>query len=203
MGSSIGGFNGSPTLVPSLSSDIASPVSTGLSNYSASLQNALNRSLGLASLPLQLLQTQQSQLTSQSSALNALDTQFSVLQSTISNLSSASQSLVSSSVSDNTVLNASVGASASPGTYTVKVTDPGSFSNSISADGLLTVTDPATQNISAASNFTLTVNGVHTPISAANNLNALAESLSRADGDPLRRRRSEAVRARAQAATPG
>ena len=48
MGSPISGFNGAPTLAPSLSSNVASPASTGLSGYAADLQNALNRSVGLA-----------------------------------------------------------------------------------------------------------------------------------------------------------
>src|SRR5437660_12337274 len=100
MGSPISGFNGAPTLAPSLSSNPATPASTGLSSYAADLQNALNRSVGLAALPLQLLQSQQSQLSSQASALNSLDTRCSVLQSTISNLNSASQHLLAASVSD-------------------------------------------------------------------------------------------------------
>ncbi|HXI42050.1 MAG TPA: hypothetical protein VNH83_18860, partial [Bryobacteraceae bacterium] len=61
MGSPINSFSGTPTLTPSLSSDVASPASAGLSGYAADLQNALNRSVGLAALPLQLLQSQQSQ----------------------------------------------------------------------------------------------------------------------------------------------
>ena len=179
MGNSIGGFSGAPTLVPTLSSNPATPAFAGLSNYATDLQNALNRSVGLAALPLQILQTQQTQLTNQSSALSALDAQFSALQSTIGNLNSASQNLVSSSVSDSTVLSASAAAGALPGSYTITVTDPGSFSSALSSNGLPTVTDPTTQNISAASSFTLTVNGVPQTITpAANNLNALAAAIN-------------------------
>jgi flagellar capping protein FliD len=134
VGNPINGFSGAPTLTPSLSSNPASPASTGLSAYAESLQNALNRSVGLAALPLQLLQSQQSQLSSQSSALSSLDLRFSVLQSTISNLDSSSQNLLSSSVADETVVTASTGAGALPGVYSVHVTDAGSSSSSISAD---------------------------------------------------------------------
>src|SRR5439155_22441550 len=141
MGSPISGFTGAPTLTPSLSSNVATPASTGLSAYAADLQNALNRSVGLAALPLTLLQNQQSQLSSEASALNSLDLRFSVLQSTISNLNSASQNLLASSVSDATVITAASAAGALPGAYTVLVTDAGSSSNSISADALPTVTD--------------------------------------------------------------
>lgn len=183
MGNPIGGFSGAPTLIPNLSSNPATPASTGLSSYAASLQNALNRSVGLAALPLQLLQSQQSQLSSQSSALNSLDTRFSVLQSTISNLNSASQNLLASSVSDQTIITASTDAGALPGTYTIHVTDPGSSSSSISANSLPTVSDPASQSISASSTFTLTIGGVPQTIKpAANNLSSLAAAINAAAG---------------------
>lgn len=181
-GTSIPGFNGAPTLSQA-SSDLNSPGFTGLSSYANDLQNAMNRSVALASLPLHLLQNQQSLLTSQSSALSSLDAQFSGLQSAISSLNSASQHLLSSSVSDQTVLNANVSAEALTGTYTVTVTDPGSSSTALSNSGT-PVTDPATQNISSASSFTLTLNGVvqQPPITpAANNLNSLAAAINAAN----------------------
>jgi len=179
VGNPISGFSGAPTLIPSLGSNPATPAITGLSNYAADLQNALNRSVGLAALPLQLLQAQQSQLTSQSSALNSLNTSFSVLQSTISNLNSASQNLVSSSVSDKTIITASTDAGALPATYTILVTDPGSSSSSISANSLPTVTDPSAQSISNSSTFTLMIGGVPQTITpAANNLNSLAAAIN-------------------------
>lgn len=179
MGTPIGGFSGVPTLVPSLSSDPASPASTGLSAYAADLQNALNRSVGLAALPLQELQNEQSQLSSQSSALSALDTQFSGLQSAIANLVSAGGNLLASTVSDSTVLTASASANALAGNYTVQVTDPGSFASALSSNGLTTVTDPSASSISTASSFTLTVNGATQTIKpAANTLNALAAAIN-------------------------
>jgi len=183
VGNPINGFSGAPTLIPSLSSNPATPAITGLSNYAADLQNALNRSVGLAALPLQLLQAQQSQLTSQSSALNSLNTSFSVLQSTISNLNSASQNLVSSSVSDKTVITASTDPGALPATYTILVTDPGSSTSSISANSLPTVTNPSSQSISTSSTFTLTIGGVPQTITpAANNLNSLAAAINAGTG---------------------
>lgn len=179
MGNPIGGFGGIPTVVPSLSSNPATPASTGLSAYAADLQNALNRSIGLAALPLTLLQNQQSQLSSESSALSALNTQFSVLQSTISNLNSAARNVVSTAVSDASVLSANADSGALPAAYTVQVTEPGSFASAISANSLTAVTDPTTQNISAALSFTLTVNGVPQTITpATNTLNALASAIN-------------------------
>ena len=53
------GFTGVPTLNPALSTSPNDPSTTGLSGYAAALQNALNRSVGLAALPLQELQNEQ------------------------------------------------------------------------------------------------------------------------------------------------
>jgi flagellar hook-associated protein 2 len=180
VGSSSIGFNGVPTLNPALSTSPSDPSTTGLSGYAAALQNALNRSVGLAALPLQELQSEQSLLNNQSSALSSLDTQFSVLQSTISRLSSASLNLLSSSVSEASVISASIGAGAQPGTYKIHVAQAGSFSTAISADGLATVSDPSTQNVSAAASFTLVINGVSQPpiTLAQNNLNSLAAAIN-------------------------
>jgi flagellar hook-associated protein 2 len=181
-GTSIPGFSGAPTLSQA-SSDVNSPGFTGLSSYSSDLQNAMNRSVALASLPLHLLQNEQSLLTSQSTALSALNLQFSGLRSAISSLNSASQNLLSASVSDQTILNANVAAGALTGTYSVTVTDPGSFS-SVLSNSAAPVTDPATQNISSALSFTLSLNGVaqQPPITpAANNLNSLAAAINAAN----------------------
>ena len=175
-------FSGAPTLTQA-SSDPNSPGFTGLSNYSSDLQNAMNRSIALASLPLQQLQNEQSLLTSQSTALSSLNTQFSGLQSAINSLNAAAQNLLTSTVSDQTVLSSTVAAGALPGTYTVTVTDPGSSSIALS-NSAAPVADPSTQNISAASTFTLSLNGVtqNPPITpAANNLNSLAAAINAAN----------------------
>ena len=89
----------------------------------------MNRSIALASLPMQQLQNEQSLLTSQSTALSSLNTQFSGLQSAINSLNAASQNLITSTVSDQTVLSANVAAGALTGSYTVTVIDPGSSSD--------------------------------------------------------------------------
>jgi flagellar hook-associated protein 2 len=174
-------FSGAPTLTQP-STDVNSPGFTGLSSYSSDLQNAMNRSLAFATLPLRQLQNEQSLLTSQSMALSSLDGQFSALQSAVTSLNSASQNLLYSSISDQTVLSASLGADALPGTYTIHVTDAGSASIAFSSSAT-PVTDPTTQNISSASSFTLTVNGVVQPTitPAANNLNALAAAINAAN----------------------
>jgi flagellar hook-associated protein 2 len=82
-------------------------------------------------------------------------------------------------VSDASVLSASTAAGALPGVYTILVTDPGTYASALSGNSLPIITDPTTQNISAASSFTLTVNGVTQTIApASNTLNALAAAIN-------------------------
>jgi flagellar hook-associated protein 2 len=178
VGSSSISFSGAPTSTAP-SSGISTPSFTGLSGYSADLQNALNRSVALASLPLQQLQNEQSTLTSQSTELNTLSTLFSSLQASITNLNSSSQQLLTASVSDTSVLNAQVGAGALAGTYSVQVTDPGSSASAMGSNGLTVVSDPTTESVSSASTFTLTVGSTRYTITpAGNNLNALATAIN-------------------------
>jgi flagellar hook-associated protein 2 len=74
-----------------------------------------------------------------------------------------------------------VGAGAAEGTYTIDVSDPGSYSTSISDSSLPAVADPNSTSISTSSSFTLTVNGATTTITpASNTLSSLAESINAA-----------------------
>ena len=151
---------------------------SGNSRYASDFQTIIDRSVAFASLPLKQIQNDQNHLNDQNTALSTLNSQFAALQATIANLASSSGNLHSSSVSDGTVLSASVGADALAGTYTVDVASPGAFSSAVSASGL-TVADPATQNLSSATSFTLTVGGVpHTIIPAAATLSSLANAIN-------------------------
>jgi flagellar hook-associated protein 2 len=175
MGSNAVGFSGSPTLTQ-VSTGTTTPGTTGLSNYSQDLQNQVNRQVALASLPMQELQNQVNQLTSQSSELNTLSGNFQALQSAIANLDTASQGILAPSVSNSNVLSASVGAGALPGAYSVQVTQAGVFASAMSSSG---VADPTSQSIDPASSFSLSVNGVGTAITpATNTLNALVAAIN-------------------------
>lgn len=155
-------------------------VTTGSSSFSNDLQNSVNRALAIASLPMQLLQADQSKISSQTSELSTLGNLFGTLQTSIQSLETAAGSnAVSASVSDPSVVQANLTGSALPGTYTVQVLDPGSSSSVISNDPSTPVTDPTSQNISSSSSFTLTVNGnAYTIQPAAGNLNALASAIN-------------------------
>jgi len=169
-------------------SSIASPVSSsantyfnGMSNYSSSLNNEIAQEVQIASLPIELLDNDVTTLTSQSTELGTLNSDFASVQSAISGLASAAGNVLSASVSNSSVATATMGSGATAGSYTLAVTDLGSSSDALSIDGLPTVTDPTSQNISTSGSYSLSVNGA-TPITVSGaNLNGLAQSINDAD----------------------
>ena len=181
MGTTSVGFTGSPTLLQT-STGTTTPGYAGLSNYSQDLQNELNREVALASLPMQQMQNDVNQLNSESSELNTLNSDFLSLQTAIANLGSASQSFLAASVSDPSVLSATAGTGALPGTYTVQVTQAGTYASAMSSDSVLpTVSDPTSQNIDGATSFVVTVSGATNAtatISSVSNLNALVAAIN-------------------------
>jgi len=160
---------------------------TGMSTFSSSLNNEISQEVQIASLPYELLQDDVTTLTNQSNELQTLDTDVAAVQSAVSGLASAAGSMLSASVSDPSVATATVGSGATAGSYTLEVTNLGSYSDALSmepttANGLPTVTDPATQNISASDSYTLTVGTTTIPISySGGNLNGLAQAINDAD----------------------
>jgi flagellar hook-associated protein 2 len=171
--------------VSSLDSSSSAPIYfSGMSSYSSSLNNEISQEVQLASLPIQILQNDVTTLSNQSSELQTLNTDFSSVQSAISGLASAAGSMLSASVSDPSVATATIGSTATAGTYTLQVTSLGSYSDALSVDGLTTVTDPTSQNISASSSFTLTVGSQNYTITpSSSDLNALAQAINESSAD--------------------
>src|SRR5690242_452676 len=133
---------------------------TGGSAFSSDLQQVIARAVGIASLPLTQLQTEQSTLTGQQNELQAVSNQFTALQSALDGIDNAlGLGSYGAVVSNQSVLSASVSAGVSAGSYTVAVSNIGSQTNTLSNDGLVTVTNPSNQNIDNSSTYTLTVNG--------------------------------------------
>jgi flagellar hook-associated protein 2 len=155
---------------------------TGTSRYSADFQKILERSVNIASLPLLQLQQAKTRLQDESEALRSLDSKFAGLQNAVAALAAgAAGGSYSLSNSDGAVVMASISGAPLPGTYTIEVLDPGSFTTALSRDGLAIVTDPASQNLSTASSFTLTVDGVdYTITPSSQTLAALAEAINAA-----------------------
>ena len=118
----------------------------------------ITRAVNIASMPLQLMQSQQQELTDEGTALDGLNSQFSSLQAAIKNIDSAlGPSSYSAMSSDSTAVSASAAAGAMAGTYSITVNDPGSSAEVVSSSSLPAVTDPSSSSISSATAFTLTV----------------------------------------------
>src|SRR6266567_7574104 len=160
-----------------MSSSSAQITFSGSSTYSSSFQQVITRAVNIASLPLQALQQSVSTLIAKQSAFGGLYANFSALQSAVQAIGSAAEGNVTAQVSNSAALTASTTSSALAGTYSIQVDDPGSSTTTLSKAGLTTVTDPSSQDISAASTFTLTLNGVtHSIINSGNTLISLANS---------------------------
>jgi flagellar hook-associated protein 2 len=163
-------------------------ISSGNSRFATDFQSIIERSVAIASLPLQQLNNTKTLLNSQSTAVAALDTKFAALQEAIDGLQSAAvDHAFGVSVQDESVLGATVSSGATEGTYTVEVTSLGAYTASLSNDGLTTVTDPAKQSVSSAQTFTLTVDGKTlevTPDSAS--LIGLAAAINELDDSGVR-----------------
>lgn len=165
-----------------MGSPVTTPVTVtfnGSSTYAQSLQQVITRAVSMASLPLQILENEQLRITDKITAAQSLQSTLNSLNTAVTNLSNSNSSSLSATVSDTTVLQATASAGALPGTYTVQVTDPGSFSSAMSADTLPKVTDPTSQSISSSSSFTLTVgSNTYNIQPSSNNLNALATAIN-------------------------
>lgn len=159
---------------------MADTIFSGSSRFANDFQQVIDRAVAIASLPLRQLNDQKTEMSAQSAALSELETKFTALQTALDHLNElVSGGTFRTALTDETVLRASVGAGALPGTYTVDVLDPGTYSTTLSPDGLQIVTDPFSESISNAASFTLTVNGVPTIITpATGSLTALAAAIN-------------------------
>jgi len=169
---------------------ISSPVSTssttyfnGMSSYAQDLNNSIAREVSIASLPIQLLQTNETTLANQSSEMQKLSSDMSAVQSAINSLDTAvSSSLLAATITQPSVAQVTVGSGAIAGSYSLEVDNLGSPSSAISTSG---VTDPTSQTIGSGGPYTLTVNGqtISSDITpAADNLNSLAQAINDAGG---------------------
>lgn len=182
-------------------SSISSPVSSqssssayfsGMSNFGTDLNNAISREVQIAELPIQLLQNNVNHLTNQLQTLQNLDTNdITPVQTAIAGLASAAANLLSTSVSGASVATATLASGATAGSYSLAVTNLGSYSDALSVDpsvanGLPTVTDPSKNSISSSGSYTLTVTvGIATPTTipisySGGNLNGLAQAINSA-----------------------
>jgi len=158
----------------------AAPTFNGQSQFAASLQQVITRAVGIASLPLDSDEATLTTLDGQSAALDGLDSDFTNLQSSVSSIQNALTSdSLSSSISDGSIVSATVGSGATAGTYSIHVDDLGASSTALSNPGATPVTDPTSQGISSSTTLTLNVNGTLTTITpASSSLDDLASAIN-------------------------
>ena len=139
---------------------------TGTSAYSTDFNNVVSRAVAIATLPITLLTTNQTNLTNQSTELNTLDTKFTALQSAIQQIGTAlGGSAFQADLSSPNVLDVSVADGAQEGYYSMNVTSIGAYESSMSTQNW---------NVPEASNgkpttFTLVVGNQNYSVTGADN----------------------------------
>lgn len=169
----------------SSSSSTAGTYFTGNSTFSADLNNQISHAVAVATLPITILQNQQSTITGQQTELQKLGGDFSTFQTAIGAIDSAVSSGSLAASVNNSVATASIGTGALAGSYSVNITNMGSLANTISAAtnsntvSTATVSNPATASLSSSTTFTLTVGTTNYSLTpSSNNLNSLASAIN-------------------------
>jgi flagellar hook-associated protein 2 len=155
-----------------------SSIFTGSSRYSSDLQQVLQRSIAIASLPLDQLNNQLTTLQNRSSALDTLNGQFGALLTAVQGISTAADS-TSTQVSDSSVLAAHSDSTARAGSYTIHIVSAGAPSSALSLGTLPAVQNPSTQSITSSGTLTLTVGGTPVTITPTDQtLSSLADAIN-------------------------
>jgi flagellar hook-associated protein 2 len=140
----------------STSSTGSSDYFAGASTYSSQLQEVIGRAVSIASLPIDLLQTQQTTLNNQNSELSTLDTDFTAIQTAIQSISSAlGGSGMNSDVSDPSVASVTLGDGAVQGAYSVNVSNIGTYATSLTSGTWVDAAEPS----SGSTSYNLVVGG--------------------------------------------
>ncbi|MFB3776009.1 MAG: flagellar filament capping protein FliD [Bryobacteraceae bacterium] len=161
-----------------MSTSGGSTIFSGTSRYSSDFQQIIDRAVAIAFLPKSQMENTKSTLSAQSTALGTLDAKFEALQNSIASLGAARASY-STSTSDGSVASASVSDGALAGVYQIEVVNLGSYTSSMSIDGLSQVADPYKESVSTSASFTLTVNGdEYTIAPSGSSLVELAEAIN-------------------------
>ncbi len=153
----------------------------GISKFASGLQQVLARAVGIATLPLHSLQAGLTKLNDRQAAIQNLDRVFTSLQIAASSLNSTLQNnLKTTSISDASVLSATVASTTAAGAFSVEVLNAGAFSTAISKAGASPVTDPSTAGITTSASLTLTIAG-GSPVTitpATSSLSDLADAIN-------------------------
>lgn len=172
-----GGNSGSSS-TGSSGSTSSTGIFTGTSAYSSELQNVISRAVAIATLPIDLLQSQQSGLSNQATELTTLGTDFAAVQSSVAAIQDAlGGSGMQTSVSTPSVASVTAGDGAVAGAYSINVSDIGAYATSLSSQSWNAPANPSghttTYNLVIGSNsysFTPSDNSAATVASTINSL---------------------------------
>ncbi len=133
----------------------------GSSSFSVDFQQVIERAVAIASLPLVQLENQKSALTARATSLDSISESFTELNTALTALDTTiGTDAHAATVSDETVAKVHLNGSVLAADYAIEVLDVGARTLTLSLDGLPAVADPFTESISAATDFTLTVDTV-------------------------------------------
>lgn len=164
-----------------------STIFNGNSRYASDFRTIIDRTVAIASMPLNQLKTQKTNLTDESTALAGLDTKFQALQTALSGLDDAMGSgAIRATLTDTRTVSASVSSGAIEGTYDIEVLNQGAYTTSLTSDaGPRRVANPASQGLSKSSApvFRLTVGSTNYDLSpASNTLQSTVEAINALSG---------------------
>ncbi len=153
---------------------------TGVSQYATDFQSELNKSVQVASIPLTLLQSQDTSVLAKKTALGSLDSTVAALTTSLTSLGklASSQALTATSSNTSAVTATATGATAAT-SYTINsITSVAAAANETSTNSY---TDSNSTPVSTGT-MTLAVGGVNTTIQlTANNLSTLASQINTAN----------------------
>jgi flagellar hook-associated protein 2 len=125
-------------------SSTSSAIFKGSSAYSSDFSNLISRAVAIASLPVQQLTTNKTNLTSQSDELTKLDTTFKALQTAVQKIgTSLGGASFQTQVSNDKVVAVNVADGASEGAYSMRISSIGAYETSMSTDNWSVAADPS------------------------------------------------------------
>ncbi len=149
----------------------------GNSAYSKDFAEVIERTVAIAKLPMLQLEQQRMQTGDRGTAVTDLQGKFESLRIALSDLSSSVASAnLAATFSAAGIATATLGENATAGSFTLEVTDLGSYTSYVTAAG---VADPGTDGLGGDLTKTLVVDGVETTLTlSANTLDALAKAIT-------------------------
>lgn len=112
---------------------MAGSIFTGSSQFSADFQNVVTRSVAIASLPLNHMRTEKTELEDQSTALDGLQSKFGALQHALEKIDSAMSGGAYEVTVSSGVASAAGGPGATEGVYSIEALDIGAYATSLSS----------------------------------------------------------------------